>query len=98
MQTKEQGSSFVRIGATGWVSVHVTNAAQTVPAATASESLVLARHEPASCRLFERTAGTGLTLSERFPRLTVAVIALALLAFSVTAEIEYLSKAGYYWQ
>ena len=47
--------------------------------------------------LFEHAAARP-TLSERFPKLTVVAIAVALVAFTVATEIEYLRGAGYYWR
>jgi len=55
------------------------------------------KFSPLSCRLFENTANLGLTFTERFPRLTFAVIAVALFAFTAAAEYEYLRAAGFYW-
>jgi hypothetical protein len=107
MPAEDRASNVAKIGRTGWISVHVSYDGQTICPRTPereSEQFALmsderiSNEEPSSGLLFERTAEASLTLSERFPRLTVAVIALALLGFSITAEIECLSKAGYYWQ
>jgi hypothetical protein len=38
------------------------------------------------------------SFTERFPRLTIAVIALALFAVSATFEVEWLRHAGYVWR
>jgi hypothetical protein len=38
-----------------------------------------------------------LTFAERFPRLTIALIGLALLVVSVNVEIDCLRGAGFHW-
>jgi hypothetical protein len=38
------------------------------------------------------------SFTERFPRLTIAVIALALFAVSATFEVDWLRHAGYVWK
>jgi hypothetical protein len=107
MPTKDRAYSFEKIGRMGWNSIHRSHNGQTISPQTPDReswqfALMsderIANDKPASSLLFARSAEASLTLSERFPRLTVAVIALALFAFSITAEIECLSKAGYYWQ
>jgi hypothetical protein len=53
---------------------------------------------PVSSRLFECSTSTPITLAERFPRVTVAAIAIAMFAFAAIAEIDFLSGAGYHWK
>lgn len=107
MTATDRASNFVKTGRTPWISIHVSHDGQTIcpqtPDLESREFVLLgderiSNDEPAAHLLFERAAHVNLTLFERFPLLTVAVIALALFAFSVTAEIECLSNAGYYWQ
>jgi len=62
------------------------------------QSLQVLGREPLSYRLFERTAQMGMSFSERYPWATFAAVALALLAFIVAAEVEYLTKAGFRWR
>ncbi len=38
-----------------------------------------------------------LSFAERFPRLTIAMIGLGLLAISVNAEVDCLRSAGFHW-
>ena len=47
--------------------------------------------------LFEFAGNAPATLAERFPRLTVCAVAVALTLATITAEIECLRGAGYYW-
>ncbi len=47
--------------------------------------------------LFASVCEVRTPLPERFPRLTFLAIAVALLAFALTAEFDYLRGAGYYW-
>ena len=53
---------------------------------------------PVSSHLFECSASTGITIAERFPRVTVAAIAIVIFAFAALTEIDFLSGAGYHWQ
>jgi hypothetical protein len=39
----------------------------------------------------------SLTFAERFPRLTIAMIAVTLLVLSVNVEIECFRGAGFHW-
>jgi hypothetical protein len=48
--------------------------------------------------LFEFAGNAPATFAERFPRLTVGAVAVALVLATITAEIECLRGAGYYWQ
>jgi hypothetical protein len=38
-----------------------------------------------------------MTFAERFPRLTIAMIGFALVAFTVITEVDFLRGAGYHW-
>jgi hypothetical protein len=48
--------------------------------------------------LFEFAGNAPATFAERFPRLTVGAVAVALVLATISAEIECLRGAGYYWQ
>jgi hypothetical protein len=52
---------------------------------------------PALFHLFEHAERTPTPLPERFPRLTFLAIAIILLVTALTAEFEYLRRAGYIW-
>lgn len=80
------------------ISVHVTHGGETIKPKSRQPEFLDIRDDTPSPRLFENAAQSPITFSERFPRLTVAMIVLALVAFTVTAEIEYLRVAGYYWR
>jgi hypothetical protein len=75
------------------------------PAATISEPLFEMREradegagsEQACGLLFEFVANSPVTFAERFPRLMFCAVALALLLTAITAEIDCLRAAGYYW-
>jgi hypothetical protein len=53
--------------------------------------------QPDDACLFQHAAAARVALPEHFPRLTIAMITAALLAFSATAEIDCLQKAGCHW-
>lgn len=98
MAIHEHHRSSTETSGAAWISVHVTHEGETIkPKGRQPEFLGLRDYTP-SPRLFENAAQSPLTFSECFPRLTVAMIALALVAFTVTVEIEYLRVAGYYWR
>ena len=47
--------------------------------------------------LFEFAGSAPATFAERFPRLMVLAVSLAFILAAITAEIECLRGAGYYW-
>ena len=63
-----------------------------------SESAILRNTAPAPGRLFAQATGAQVGFTERFPRLTIAMIVLTLFTISVTAEVEFLRHAGYFWR
>ena len=48
-------------------------------------------------RLFEFAGNAPATFAERFPRLMVCAVAIALIMATIGVEIECLRGAGYYW-
>jgi hypothetical protein len=62
-----------------------------------SESTVLPNNPAGEDRGFAFSQVPRLTFAERFPRLTIAMIGLALLVASVNVEIECLRGAGFHW-
>jgi len=85
-------------------SVRATLSIRVVEASgTSEDGLFQARHNGADdsaelCgRLFEFAGNAPATFAERFPRLMVCAVAVALIMATVTAEIECLRGAGYYW-
>ncbi len=49
-------------------------------------------------RLFEFAGNAPVTFAERFPRLVVSAVAVALVLATITTEIECLRASGYFWQ
>jgi hypothetical protein len=97
MSLQERRRSSAQVAEPNWISIHVTHEGQDIPRKSdGGQPRVLRPRENAS-QLFEHAAARP-TLSERFPRLTVVAIAVALVAFTVATEIEYLRVAGYYWR
>lgn len=47
--------------------------------------------------LFEFAGNAPATFAERFPRLMVGAVAVALIMATIGVEIECLRGAGYYW-
>jgi hypothetical protein len=93
--------SLVRISSSSWAAVHVNQEDQVKDDATES----LAAAEPknrtstdATGRLFGQASAARVAFTERFPRLTIALISVTLCAASLTAEVEWLRHAGYYWR
>jgi hypothetical protein len=87
MATTQQYFNLVQTGKSSWVAVHVEPSIETI---TASAS--------APDALFGQVAVARVPLPERFPRLTIAVIALVLLAATLSTEIDLLRGAGFRWQ
>jgi hypothetical protein len=48
--------------------------------------------------LFEFAGNAPATFAERFPRLMVCAVAIALIMAVITVEIECMQAAGYYWR
>ena len=65
---------------------------------TSKSTWVAVHVNPDEGSMFAQTAAAPASFTERFPRLTIAVIALALFAVSATFEVEWLRHAGYVWR
>jgi hypothetical protein len=101
MATSEQYFSLVRTSKSSWVAVHINHSEPAPDGATYSrepESAILRNGASAPARLFADSVAAHVAFSERFPRLTIAMIALGLFAVSITAEIECLRQAGFFWR
>lgn len=100
MATSEQYFSLVRTSKTSWIAVptHETVEAADGSVAAREADASLLRKSALSGRLFAEASGTRTKFSERYPRLMIAVIAFALFTISVTAEVELLTHAGYFWR
>jgi hypothetical protein len=101
MPLEERRRNTAKAADTSWISIHVTHEGQPIPRKPGSQqsgSPRLQEYASADGRLFRNAAEHPITFSERFPRLTVAAIAVALVAFTVVTEIEYLRVAGYDWR
>jgi len=101
MPATEQLFNLVQTSKSSWVAVRVN------PPEFAQDHKTYGREsQPTKIRngaptlgpLFADTAETRITFSERFPRLTIAVIALTLFAVTVSTEIDLLKNAGYHWR
>jgi|ERR1019366_74904 hypothetical protein len=100
MLTKGTHSGFVPPSKTNWVKLHVKYAAHALSSqnpAHEPEELSISGFAAPTSHLFESTVSGRSSLAERFPRLTIAAVAFALVAFIVIAEIQYLDGAGYSW-
>jgi hypothetical protein len=98
MATTEQYFSLVRTSKSSWIAVPVNRSGSAVDGTIYSrdpEAALLRNGAPAPGRLFAQTSATRAAFSERYPRLTIAMIAFVLFGISVTAEIELLLHAGY---
>ena len=101
MATSEQYFNLVRTSKSSWIAVPISRSGPSNDGAIYSrepEAAILRNSAPVPGRLFARAAGNHVAFTERFPRLTIAVIAFALFTISVTAEVELLRHAGYFWR
>ena len=95
MDSFEPYFSLVRTSKSSWVAVPVNrpNPATETSYDPKSEQ-ALRNAAPASRRLLAQASGLRAVFSERYPRLTVAVIAILLFGAGVTVELEVLFRAG----
>jgi hypothetical protein len=99
MGTTEPYFNLVRISKSSWVAVPVNRQSGDGKIYSREpESGILRNSTPQAGRMFAQPAITRALFTERFPRLTIAIIAFALLAVSATAEVELLHCAGYFWR
>lgn len=49
-------------------------------------------------RLFEFAGNAPVTFADRFPRLMVCAVSIAIIMAAIAMEIDCLRAAGYYWQ
>lgn len=97
MGTTEQHFNLVRVSKSSWVAVHIgQNDGQIY--SRQQESTILRNGTPHAGHMFSQAASTRSSFTERFPRLTIAMISFALLAASATIEVELLRHAGYIWR
>jgi len=97
MSLQEQRRRVEQVADKNWISVHVTHEGKVIPRKRDSGSMGVPKSTGNAGQLFEHAAARP-TLSERFPKLTVVAIAVAIVAFTVATEIEYLRVAGYHWR
>lgn len=90
MATTTSYFSLVKTGNSTWTAVHVNQNDVETSEVRSSEA------EPTA--IFAETTVARSAFAERFPRLTIAMISLGLFAVSLTAEVEWLRQAGYYWR
>jgi hypothetical protein len=100
MATPEQYFSLVRTSKSSWIAVPVNRSGPSNDGTIYSrdpEAAILRNGAPVPGRLFAQSSTNRVAFSERYPRLTIAMIAFVLFGLSVTAEIELLIHAGYVW-
>jgi hypothetical protein len=97
MATTEQLFSLQRKSESIWVAVPIIRQPETLDDATNDREPLLHINQKVddSEIPFAKASKAGAVLSERFPHLAIALIALVMFAVSVTAEIEYLRQSGY---
>jgi hypothetical protein len=99
MGTQEQHFNLVRVSKSSWVAVHVSRQSADGNIYTRTQQQGILRNStPQAGRMFAQANATRAIFTERFPRLTIAMIVFALFAISATAEVEFLLKAGYFWK
>ncbi len=100
MATSEQYFSLVRTSKSSWIAVpsHQTAKAADGSLYVREADAAKLRSSAVSGHLFGQASGVRTAFTERYPRLTIAAIAFALFSISVTAEVELLRHAGYFWQ
>lgn len=99
MATSNQYFDLVQTGKSSWVAVHIE------PQADSKEETQISASKQAPNRnavnqdaIFADSAVSSVTFSERFPRLTITMIALVMFAATLTTEIDVLKGAGFFWQ
>ena len=97
MATTEQSFSLQRKSESIWVAVTIIRKQETLDDATHDREPSLKNNLKVidSEVLFDKATKAGGVLSERYPHLTIAIIAIVMFMVSVTAEIEYLRQSGY---
>ncbi len=99
MSTSEQYFSLVKTSKSSWIAVPSHQTAKTADGTVyVREADATILRSSVSARIFAQASGAHDKFSERFPRLTIAMIAFALFTVSVTAEVELLKHAGYFWR
>lgn len=101
MSTSEQYFSLVRTSKSSWIAVPAHQTAQAADGTVyvrEADPAILRDSAPISGRLFAEASGSNTKFTERFPRLMIAMIAFALFTITVTAEVEVLRHAGYFWR
>ncbi|HEX3891222.1 MAG TPA: hypothetical protein VHW46_01505 [Terracidiphilus sp.] len=101
MSASEQYFNLVRTSKSSWVAVPAHQTAQAADGTLyvrEPEAAILRSSSSPLQRLFAQASKGNSKFSERFPRLTILMIALTLFTVSVTAEIELLRHAGYFWR
>jgi hypothetical protein len=96
----QKSQSSIETGKTGWISIRINDSQSPsgLPLGYGDNpQRDMSSRAPEVCHLFEQAQRTRASLPERFPRLTFAAIAVALLASALAAEFDYLHGAGYYW-
>lgn len=88
MATTQQYFNLVQTGKSSWKAVLIIDP----PVQTANETICVPQE------LFGLAATTRMTFAERFPRVTIAAVAVALFAATLTMEVDLLRSAGFRWQ
>jgi hypothetical protein len=85
----------VQTGASSWAAVLVENeeTAEARPAVQA-DATEKPRRRGEDSRLLMAASATGDAVTERIPRIAIAMVTFLIFAISLTAGIEYLSRMG----
>lgn len=97
MAATEQLFSLHKKSESIWVALPIIRQPETLDGATNDQEPSLKSNQKGndSGVLFNDTTKAGDVLSERYPHVAIAIIAILMFAVSVTAEIEYLRQSGY---
>jgi hypothetical protein len=100
MATSNQYFDLVQTGKSSWVAVHIEPQADSKKETqiSASEQTQPNGNAVKQDAIFADSAVSSVTFSERFPRLTITMIALVMFAATLTTEIDVLKGAGFFWQ
>jgi hypothetical protein len=98
MDSTEPYFSLVRTSKSSWVAVPINRtgvATNETAGGRKTDEVLLRGRGSVSKRLIAQTLGLRAAFSERYPRLTIALIALLLFGAGVTVEVELFFHAGY---
>ena len=99
MATSNQYFDLVQTGKSSWVAVRINpTAGSKEQTPNDQESEKVKPNDAEQDGIFSDSTASRITFSERFPRLTIAMIALIMIGATVTTEVDLLRGAGFFWQ